>query len=313
MVSTSIIVLIAIAVYFKMQPNPADSATSASSDENLVKQTMETDLPVLAEVGGGGGDLFAELRTSGNVLRSGGFEEEKDAAAQKVIQALKAASKTQMSKGVLDARIKPKQLDSPEIKSDLQAIAKAIRIKIDAGIETGEFGGPRQAAFALVLVGRQIFENNTRLKSRQNGMAMMRSGLSSLARIERAAYDDGAIDEDELAARNEKIMAWNKAVKKVEDAWNTKLKSIETVAASKGLPNTADLAKIAKNDADPTFRIFAARRLGYALFERGDPGNQQAINQTLDELIAGSDKAVADAAKAGRSIKDSKEYYELRK
>ena len=98
-----------------------------------------------------------------------------------------------------------------------------------------------------------------------------------------------------------------------EDVWNSKLKPTEGVNASKGIPNISDLIKIAKEDQDPTFRIWASLRLGYALYERGDQGNQKAITAAIEELKLDSNKQVAAAAKAGESIKDSDEYYELRK
>lgn len=313
-VSGAILVVLCIALYFKMQPGAPDSPTSASSEQNLVKQTLPDDLPTLVEIEGGEGSIGDLLRTVSEVqtiLRSGGFEQEKAEAAKKVIAGLKAASTGTMAEGLLDKRIPEKRFDSPQVKKDLQALTEAVSTYVDEQKKEYTFGPAREAAFSLVLLGKQAFERNTRLKSREAGLAMMTSGLSQLSDVELAAFKDGAIDQDELVARNEKIMEWNDAVKAVQDVWQAKLKTTEGVASKQGIPNTADLKKIALEDEDPTFRIYAALRLGYAVYERGDPGNQAFIAETLELLKTSDDKAVAAAAKEGASI-EREEYHELR-
>lgn len=315
-VSVGILVLVCIALALKLMPGPPDRRTDASSEANIAKVELADDLPSLGELNSGDGsidELFMTVADTQAIMRAGGFDEEKKKASARVAAALAAAASSDMPDGLLDKRVPDKRFDSPELKADLQALSGAVNRYVDESLEALEFDAARQACLAQVRLGRDIFESNTRLKIRQSGLAMMRSALSKLSAIERAAYDDGEIDQEALKKRNTDIMAWLDAVKAVNDAWNVKLMSIETVASSEGKPNTADLKAIALSDQDKSFRVFAARRMGYALFERGDQGNQKFLKKTIEELKAGSDQAVADAAKHGNSIKDRNEYHELRK
>lgn len=316
-ISAGIVILIFIGVYLKLRPAPPDDLSGAITDENLAKQTLKTEgLPSLGSAPGGGGslgELLAVIAEAKTVIRAGGFEEEKFDKSRAVVQALHGAAASSIAADALDAKIPPKHFESPDLKKDLQVLGTAVRIQVDGHLEMAEFDSAQGIAVSYLSLGRQVFEKNTRLKSRQRGLAMMRSALSTMGRINKARYDDGEIDQDGLKALNDKVMDWNNAVKALEDAWNSKLKPIESVNQAKGIPNIADLIKVAKEDEDPTFRIFGALRLGYALFERGDKGNQNAIKTAIEELKADSNKRVASAAAAGESIADSDEYYELRK
>ncbi|MFK7789199.1 MAG: hypothetical protein AB8C95_06885, partial [Phycisphaeraceae bacterium] len=137
--------------------------------------------------------------------------------------------------------------------------------------------------------------------------------LRTMKRIIRERYEDGEIDKDELAAADKPVLEWEKAISSLEQSWNSKLLPIESVNAAKGMPNISDLIKVANEDKDLTFRVWAALRLGYAKYERGDEGNQEAIKAAIEALKTDSEKLVAKAAAEGESIKDSDEYYELRK
>ncbi|MGB0766633.1 MAG: hypothetical protein ACPGYV_02865, partial [Phycisphaeraceae bacterium] len=268
-VSACVVVLIAIALYFKFQPGPPDSPSGAITETNLAKQNLKTsDLPDLGKAPGGSGSfgqLLAEIAGAKNVMRSGGFEQEKKTKAREITQALHGAAAGQLADGFLDAKIPPKRFESPDLKQDLQVLGSAVRMQVDAHLEDVEFDAARAIAASYLKLGQQAFEKNTRLKSRQRGLAMMRSALSTMGRINRARYDDGAIGEDELRAANDQIMDWNNAIKDVEDVWNSKLKVIESVNQAERIPNIADLVTVANEDKDATFRVFAARRLGYAL------------------------------------------------
>lgn len=317
-ISAGIVILIAVALYFKFQPGPADRPSGDITEANLAKQTLKTDaLPDLGDAPGGEGSLAAlltEAEKVKNFLGAGGPEDdEKAEKAKPAIEALHGAAASAMGKGVLDSKIPPKYFDSPETKSSFAAVGTAVRITIDNHLEKIEFDEAQGIAISYLKLGQKVYENNTRLKSRQRGLALMKSALRKLGDINRARYDDGEIEQDELRTRNDKIMKWNNAIKALEDVWNSKLATTESVNQKKGIPNTADLIKIAKEDEDVTFRAWAALRLGYALYERGDAGNQEAVKAAIEELKNDSDKLVATAAAAGESIKDADEYYELRK
>ncbi|MBX2851290.1 MAG: hypothetical protein KTR15_06055 [Phycisphaeraceae bacterium] len=317
-ISCGIVLLIAIALFFKFQPGPADRASGAITDENLAKQTLKTEgLPELGDAPGGSSsldDLLIEAKKIQNFITAGGIEDqEKAEKAKPVIQALHGAAASEMGKGLLDQQIPVKYFDSPEMKSNFAAVGRAISITIKSHSDQIEFDEAQAIAISYLKLGQKIYENNTRLKSRQRGLAIMKSALRKLGEINKTRYEDGEIEQDELRARNDKVMKWNNAIKAVEDVWNSKLEPTESVNQKKGKPNIGDLIRVAKEDQDVTFRAWAALRLGYALFERGEAGNQKAIKAAIEELKSDSVKLVADAAAAGESIKDSDEYYELRK
>lgn len=315
-ISGGILILICIALYFKFQPGPPDRLSGGITEANLAKQILKADLPSLGNAPGGSGsldELLAALSEASTVMRSGGFEEEKAAKAEQIVQQLHGAAGSTIPANAFDAKIPPKYFESPELKRDLQVLGSAVSMRVDHHVQNAEFDLAQGIALSYLNFGKQVFEKNLRLKSRQRGLAIMRSALSTIGRINRAKYDDGEINKDELTAANNLVMDWNNAIKALEDTWNSKLKTIESVNQAKAIPNIADLIKVANEDKDLTFRMFAALRLGYALYERGDMGNQTAIKEAIEALKSDSEKLVADAAGAGASIANSDEYYELRK
>lgn len=317
-ISGGILLVVCIALFFKFQPGPPDRGSGSITETNLAKQALETDgLPDLGTAPSGNGSLPAlmtEAKAVGNFLKAGGVQDkEKVEKAETLIQALHAAAASDMAKGLYDASIPPKYFDSPEMKSNIGVVGKAVSVTIVDHFGRSEFDEAQGIAVSYLMLGQKIYESNTRLKARQRGLAMMKSALSKLGQVNSERYEDGEIEKDERRERDNLIMEWNRAISALENVWNSKLKPIDSVNAKKGMPNISDLIKVANEDKDLTFRIWAARRLGYALYERGDQGNQKAIKAAIEELKADSDKQVAKAAAEGESIKDADEYYELRK
>ena len=335
-ISGAISLIIVIALATSAGSDPADRASGKINETNLAKQTLKTNgLPDLGDAPGGEGSLeslLSEAREVRNFITAGGPKpEEKAERAEPVIEALHGAAASTMSKGLLDKKIPAKHFDSPQSQSDFGAVGKAVSITIEEHNRKIEFDEAEAVAISYLLLGQKIYESNTRLKSRQRGLRMMQDALTKLGNVIRARYDDGEIEKDEMTARNKKVMEWMRAVSAVTEVWDSKLRMTEGVATTKQTkmpngemktiplpadkirPNIADLIRIAKEDQDITFRIWAARRLGYALFERGGAGNQAAIKAAIEELKGDSNKQVAAAAADGESIKDADEYYELRK
>jgi len=315
-ISASIVLILCLAFYFKFQPKPADSPTDATSAEYLAKQTLSgglSDFGFKPGTGGSAEQLLSVIDQNKNTIRAGGNDENKLAPAKAVVDALTQAAGADLGAGFLDNLIPAKQFDSDQASQAMMVLRRSVSLHITRHIEEAEFEQARQIALAYLAFGRQAFEKNVRLKARQSGLASMKGALADLGRINASAEMDGEISRDKLFELNKDTMAHLDAIKKLEDVWNAKLKSNETVSQANGIPNIGDLIRMAKEDQDPTFRIYAALRLGYALYERGDPGNQKAINQALDDLEQSSEAAVAAAAKAGRSIKDADEYHQLRK
>lgn len=311
-ISAAIVILIAIALYFKFQPGPADSLSGAITDENLAKQTFNTDgLPDLGKAPGGSGslgELLTKLAETKNMMRSGGFEQEKQALAKEIVQSLHGAAASSIPDQAFDARIPEKRFDAPKLQEEIQALLKASSGEIKRLNEERQFDEAQGIALSYLALGEQVFDKNLRLKSRQAGLGMMRSALRELASITRARYKDGEIEKEAMDKLNAKIMEWIEAIASFEEPWKSKLKSIDSIAN----PNTADIIKVAKEDQDLTFRIFGTLRLGYVQYERGDQGNQEEIKQAIEALKGDSEPLVAKAAAEAESIK-REEYHELRK
>ena len=335
-ISGAISLIVVVALASSVGSDPMDRQRGKIKESNLAKQTLKTNgLPDLRDTPGGSSSmesLLSEVRKEKNFITAGGPQNEEIAErSQSIIQALHGTAASSMEKGLLDKKIPPKYFDSPELKSDFSALGKAVSATIEEHKRKIEFDEAETVAVSYFHLGQKIFENNTRLKPRQRGLRMMSDALSKLGGVIRARYDDGEIEQDEMRSRNKEVMEWLNAVSDVTNTWNSKLQRTEGVATSKDKkmsngetrkvplpfdkikPNIADLIRIAKQDEDITFRIWAARRLGYALFERGGAGNQAAIKAAIEELKGDSNKQVAAAAADGESIKDADEYYELRK
>lgn len=311
-ISLAIIMLISVALFFKFQPGPADSASGAITEENLAKQTFKTDgLPNLGNAPGGSGslsELLTKLGSAKTVMRSGGFEDEKDALAKEIVAALHGAAASAVPDQAFDARIPPKRFDAPELQEEIQALLKASSREVDRLIDEREFDQAQDIALSYLQLGEQVYRKNLRLKSRQAGLGMMRSGLREMGKVTRARFEDGEIEKEQMNEINAQIMEWNNAIADFEEPWKSKLKSVDSVSD----PNIADIIKVAKEDRDLTFRIYGALRLGYAQYERGDEGNQKAIKEAIEALKSDSEPLVAKAAAEAESIK-REEYHELRK
>ena len=317
-ISAGVLLLIIGAFYLKNLPKGADTGTGGITSKNLAVQSLPDNLSrfgLAATNEPADADALFDAANDANRWVRGGFNdpEKPIEGSQAVIQQLITAGSGKLDSGFIDRQIPDKAFETPEVKQAVSSLASAVKLHIDYLIEEGDFDKANAIAAAYLAFGRQTFENNLRLKARQRGLLTMRSALQHLGKIAAAAEQDGAIDEDEKKKVIADVTKGLEAIQTVQDSWNSKLKSTESINAKEGLPNISDLVKIAKQDKDRTFRIWAARRLGYALFERGDTGNQAAINKALDELEMSDDNLVAAAAKAGRSIKDKAEYHELRK
>ena len=315
-ISVGVLLLIIGAFYLKNLPDAADTGTGGITSENLAVQSLPSSFPQFGATAfnePADADALFDAAVDANRWVRGGFNdpEKPIQGSQAVIEQLVAAGAGELDNGFLDRQVPDKAFETPEVKQAMSSLAAAVKLHIDYHIEEAQFDKANGIAAAYLAFGRQTFENNLRLKIRQRGLLTMNSALQQLRKIATAAEQDGAIDEGERDKVLADVTKGLDTVKAIQDTWQSKLKSTESV--SEGVPNISDLVKIAKEDKDRTFRIWAARRLGYALFERGDTGNQAAIKQALDELEQSDDKLVAEAAKAGRSIKDKAEYHELRK
>lgn len=316
-ISLGVICIIAVAFYVKMQPNAVAGTTKSSDEANLVKQTLPTGLPNFGISPSGNNstasDLFMTVKAA-NKIGEGGYEDKPETLeqAKQVTDALRMTAASDLKAGFFDKMIKDKEFESDTLSQNIVKLNKAVMLHLDHLRKNFQYDEATRIAEAYLAFGQQAFEKNVKLKARQRGLIMIRYGAQQISLTASEARKDGEWDDKKVDAVFAETKKWIDAVGKVSAAWNAKLSSNESVNSKEGKPNVADLVKIANEDEDLTFRIYAALRLGYALYERGDPGNQQAIKAALDELEASDEPKVAAAAKAGRSIKDREEYHELR-
>ena len=316
-ISASILVIICIVLFMNLSAGSADRSTGTITEELLAEQTMPAGLPDF-DLGSTDTEVDANaLFAAGleaNRLSGAGYDLEKYVQqTQPAIDSLIAAAAGSLKPGFVDERTPAKRFESPEVVNALSGLNKAVKDHITLLNEEGNYNDARVIASAYLMFGRQMFEKNLRLKARQRGLLIMRNALSQYGGIVYLATRERVFTQDQYKTMAADMKAWLDAIQKIENTWNAKLNAIETIDQKNDLPNIADIIYVAKNDKDRSFRVFAARRLGYALYERGDPGNQEAINAAIDELEKSDDKLIAEAAKAGRSIKDQNEYHELRK
>jgi len=315
-ISGTILAVVCLVLFMNSRPGGADDGSGNITEANLAEQKLPDGLPSFElNASGQAADADALIKAGAEADRySGGgidFEEYVE-LTQPTIDTLIAASAGSLEQGFIDKRTPAKRFESPEIKKAMIGLQKAVSDHIKLLMENGEYNKAREIASAYHGLGEQMFEKNVRLKARQRGLLIMQRAIQLLGKIAYEANAAGVFDDAQYKAITADTGKWIDAIKQIDNTWNSKLKSTETINAEMDLPNITDLIKIAKEDEDRTFRIYAALRLGYALYERGDPGNQEAINAALDELEKSDDKMVAEAAKAGRSIKDKDEYYSLR-
>lgn len=315
-ISGTILAVVVLVLFMNSRPGGADEGSGNITDTNLAEQKLPDGLPsfeLATSNETADADALISAGAEANRLSGGGIDiDEYVELTQPVIKTLIVAGSGSLEPGFIDKRTPAKRFESPEVKDAMIGLQKAVSEHIKLLIEQGQYNAAREIASAYHRLGKQMFEKNVRLKARQRGLLIMRSAAQNLGRIGYEANADGVFDDAQYKAIADDTGKWLEAVKQIDDTWNSKLKSTESINAEMDLPNITDIVKIANEDKDRTFRVYAALRLGYALYERGDPGNQKAINAALDKLEKSDDKMVAEAAKAGRSIKDKDEYYSLR-
>ncbi|MFN3167606.1 MAG: hypothetical protein ACE37H_11135 [Phycisphaeraceae bacterium] len=315
-ISGTILAVVVLVLFMNSRPGGADEGSGNITDTNLAEQKLPDGLPsfeLATNDQPADADALVKAGSEADRLSGGGIDlEEYVQLTQPVIDTMIAAAGGSLEQGFIDKRTPAKRFESPEVKNAMIGLQKAVSEHIKLLIEQGQYNAAREIASAYHRLGKQMFEKNVRLKARQRGLLIMRSAVQNLGRIGYEANADGVFDDTQYKAITDDTGKWLEAIKQIDDTWNSKLKTTESINAEKDLPNISDLVKIANEDKDRTFRVYAALRLGYAVYERGDPGNQEAINAALDKLENSDDKMVAEAAKAGRSIKDKDEYYSLR-
>lgn len=303
--SSAAIAIIVTVILIMMNRTSVDPATAATSDANLQKQTLPSNLPQLAfvpERSGSGGASFDKLleqtQAAGRYIGQGGFAEESRAESVKLYQVMvELAASMPLEAGFADQKIGPRDLNDPELKKDLTLITNALKLHTDVMIEQRKYDEAAEAAGACFALGKELFENNTRLRPRQAGLMMMRVSLATWLRIAKSQSEFGQITADEFGKIKTAAQPWLDAIRVIETVWDQKLKSIDIPD-----PSVGDLIRVAQKDQDLSFRVFAVRRLGLARFEHGDASNKKAINDAISAAKSSDDAMVRSAAETAEKL-----------
>ena len=304
---SSVIVLAVIGLFVLRLQTPADKPTAASSDQSLKITSLPNGLPVIFEPATGTAEdgnaalafAFETVREHKEVLRQGGIRPVmKNAAALAVCTALlDAVNAGPFSDGFIDRKIPEGQIDSSPLRIELNALADGYNRRMNLLIDEGEFEEADTLARAWFEFGRRIMAQNIQFKIRQLSLGIMQSGVGNVGRVASAMEDEGVIDADAKKLVTDDTLAWFTAIKVVQDAWSEKLKSI---ASTK--PNVADLVRVAELDEDRSLRVFATYHLGYAKYERGEPGNQRLINKAIATAMESDDTMIRQMGTAASEM-----------
>lgn len=315
--SLVICAVVVLVLYANSGPGPSDTASGTINDATLEAQTLPPGLPMFGTrqttTDTDAMVLFNQIEEAERWV-NGGINDPAEIVenSQGLAKELIALGETPLKNGVMDERIPDKQFVTREFNLAMATVSRGVQKHIDYYLEQGEYDKATKLAAAQLAFGRNLFENNLRYKVRAQGLGAMKDALRHLGKIAKESQLDGVMQEADFNAMQADLQKWKEATDKIYQNWNKKVLAIEVVNPAKNLPNVADMIRVAKEDKDPTWRVYAARRLGYARFERTDQSNKAAINAALDELEKSSDTQVAAAAKAGRSVQDA-EYHELQK
>ncbi|MEM1354188.1 MAG: hypothetical protein AAGH88_04815 [Planctomycetota bacterium] len=300
--ATSIIVVLVIV--FAVKPK-GDPPTSATSTENLKKQTLPADLPKLAftpkrsgQDGPGFDKVSTQCQTAGRYIGQGGYVRESQAEAVKLMEVIEQFSQSRTpQRGFADRFMNGRDLYDPELKQNLEIVVSALNLHVKAMIEEGKYDSAQEAAGACFALGHALFNDNTRLMPRRTGLLLMRVSLQNYINAANAERAAGRMDADAYQLAKSSTQPWFDAILAIETVWAKKLESINNPK-----PNVGDLVRVADKDEDLSFRVFAVRRLGLARFERGDSSNQSAINSAIESALSNDQPMIREAAESAQSL-----------
>ncbi len=294
LISALILLVLAVAGYFLYRRLP-DSPTAATAPEQLQKATLPPKLPAIFQSEDAAGDAGAAYDEVFKFYVND-IAEYKDqpipaTASDKLINLLGEAMRAgKMRDSYLDELV-PMQMGldvRPEYGSALElgGIPRIVLTRAEELKKAGDDAKVLYACRALWALGQRAFENNVRLENRQAGLSIMLSAGTEMYGVAGLQPGLGACLE-----------IWAAALRKVQDAWNTKIQTIHNVR-----PQIGDLINIARHDQDGTFRIEATRWLGIAKFIPRHSGNARAIAAAIEAAKSDPDVRVVEAGKAAEAF-----------
>lgn len=285
-----------------------DQPTAASSSHNLQRFDLPDGLPAVylpvsdpaqpAARTQPGYTFLAEACGRAAPFLPGSEAQERVDHAGYVCQALLfGLSSGAWADGFIDAQIAPGDPFAESARQQFLVVQMAVDACSKQHMAAEEFVQADALARAQFEFGRRVFTQNVRLRARQHGLGLMRAGLQQARQVAQAMHAAEALDDAALAEVTDDLQAWDDAIVRIESAWSAKLGVITS-----GRPNVADLVRIAEQDADRSFRVFATHQLGYARFERGEPGNQHLLTRAIQAARSSDDPLIAAAGEVSARL-----------
>lgn len=302
------IVAVAVGVRLIELREPTDQPTAASSSNNLDRFDLPDGLPSvylpisdasqptaatqpsylsLAEACGGAALYMPGSDTQERIDHSGHL-------CQTLLHALASGA---WPDGFIDSQIDPSDPSAESARQQFLVVQMAAEVCFKLYMDAGEYEQADAIARAQYEFGRRVFTQNVRLRARQYGLGLMQVGLQQVRQVAQAMYGVETIDDAALTEVAEDVQAWEDVLTEIESAWSVKIGAVTS-----GRPNVADLVRVAEQDADRSFRVFATHQLGYARFERGEPGNLRLLTEAIQDARSSEDPLVAAAGEASARL-----------
>jgi hypothetical protein len=269
----------------------ADRPTSRTSTEALVARVLPDELEALTGPGDpsvDAGPLYEQavalcVEREGVLTRTREHDELVDGLSDLLLRAAQAG---RVEPGFMDGHIPVEIGAQPDYGPALENITEWVLHRAAARYEVENPRPSRELVGAVWVFGQRLFEDNTRLYTRNTGLDMMESAGSLLFEM----------SVEGSSAEAEVLRAWSSALDGVRRAWQPKLEVMLRVD-----PHPGDLVNIAVNDADRMFRVEATLRLG--IHRHGaDRGNRRAMQRAIRAAMASDDPMLAEAGRAADAL-----------
>lgn len=264
----------------------ADAPSAVTRPEALAAHALPAGLPAIFASPNADADAAALYDQAFAFYQSHRYELRSDplpaALADEFTRLMvKAMQAGKVRQGFLDDTLSIEPGIWPKKDSALVAGPTPILMRAAQLHEQGKTKEAMLAAQSVWALGQRAFQNNQTLAIRRLGLELMQESGNAIAGIDRT------ID----------LLAWSKAIKGVNKAWDDKTQVVWSVT-----PHIGDLLNIARNDQDPTFRVAATLWLAVAKFSPRTPGNLRAINAQIARAKTDADPTVAKAGAAAEAF-----------
>lgn len=292
----SVVLVLALgAIIFLSTQGVADQPTSATRAEKLQKAVLDPSLPRMVDAGSPDLDaaraydkVFALYADNTKVYDKRDVPQSMaDKMTGLLIDAM-AAGKVEAP--FIDEYVPMDLTKRPEFGDALEAINDVVGTRITALTERGDAPYAIKASLALWAMGQRMVERCVRMHNRRAGLIMMKTAGEKLFALADKADDRPTLKDD--------LTKWAAALNRIEVAWNEKIQMIWKPKHD----SVADLARIAKDDQDPTFRVEAMLYLGVAKFNPRSNANKRMMLATIEAGKSDAHPMIVQAAQAADAL-----------